>query len=431
MPTVTIPHKFSPRDYQAPLFEALDNGYKRVLTVWHRRAGKDKSLWNLIIKKAFERKGVYFYFFPTYGQGRKVIWNGMDRSGFRFVDHIPPEVRVKFRADDMLVELINGSIIQVIGTDNYDSIMGSNPIGCVFSEYSLQNPAAWEFIRPILRENGGWAAFNYTPRGKNHGYKLYAMARKNDKWFTQILTVDDTDVLTEADIQEERDAGMSEDMIRQEFYCSFDAAIQGAYYGDQIQLARQEGRITSVPWESNIPVLTYWDLGKADATAVWFIQLVGKEIHVIDYEEHNGEDVAFYAKLMREKPYVYHEYDGFNGPHDIAHDRLGMDKTVKAQFADLGLHFNVIANIPITDGIQAVRSLFNRCWFDENKCELGINALSSYRKRYDEKNAVYKVAPVHDWASHGADAFRYFAVGLDEHQSDIAPQIESSIPFEI
>lgn len=428
---IPIPYKFSPRNYQIDLFRCFDAGYKRGVFVWHRRAGKDKSLFNLTVGAAFDRVGSYFYFFPTYSQGKKVIWNGMDKNGFRFLDHIPESQIKRKSSQEMLIELVNGSIIQIVGTDNYDSIMGSNPIGCVFSEYSLQNPAAWEFIRPILRENGGWAAFNYTPRGKNHGYKLSEMAKNNKDWYHQILTANDTGVLTEDDIQQERDAGMTEDMIQQEFYCSFDAAIKGSYYAEHMRKARHEKRITRVPWQSNVPVQTWWDLGKSDSTAIWFSQLIGSEIHLIDYEEYDGEDVPFYGKLIREKPYVYDRDQGFNGPHDIEHDRLGMPKTVKAQFFDLGMDFNVVANIPRNDGIQAVRSIFNRCWFDEDKCEKGINALSSYRKVYDEKNAVYKAQPLHDWASDGADAFRYLAVGLDEHRGDYAPQIESSIPFEI
>ena len=418
---IQIPYKFFPRDYQIDLFRCFDSGYKRGVFVWHRRAGKDKSLFNLTVSAAFDRVGSYFYFFPTYSQGKKVIWNGMDKNGFRFLDHIPESQVKRKSSQEMLIELVNGSIIQIVGTDNYDSIMGSNPVGCVFSEYSLQNPAAWEFIRPILLENGGWAAFNYTPRGKNHGHRLSEIARKNPDWFYQILTVDDTGILTEADIQSERDAGMAEDMIQQEYYCSFDAAIKGSYYADQIRAARKDGRICSVPWVTNLPVQTWWDLGKKDSTAIWFTQLVGQEIHCIDYEEHNGEDVSFYAKLIREKPYVYDQDQGFNGPHDINQDRLGMPKTVKGQFLDLGMDFNVVANIPVNDGIQAVRSIFNRCWFDDQKCSKGIDALSSYRKEYDEKNDVFKVKPLHDWASDGSDSFRYMAVGLDEKREKARP----------
>src|SRR3990167_2019975 len=167
---ITLPYMFTPRDYQLPVLKALDSGYKRAVAVWHRRSGKDKVFLNYLIKSMYKRVGAYYYFFPTYRQGRKVIWQGMDRSGMRFIDHIPKALRKRTHDQDMIIETKNGSLLQVIGTDNIDAVVGSNPVGCVFSEWSLQDPSAWDFIRPILAENGGWAVFNYTPRGKNHGW---------------------------------------------------------------------------------------------------------------------------------------------------------------------------------------------------------------------------------------------------------------------
>lgn len=217
---ITIPFNYQPRPYQVPLFNCIGDGYRRAVAVWHRRAGKDKTLLNLIIKEAFKRTGVYYYLFPSYAQGRKILWDGIDRNGFRYLDHIPEELRsAPPNNSEMKIRLVNGSMIQLVGTDNIDSIMGTNPVGCVFSEYSLQNPAAWDLIRPILAENGGWAVFNYTPRGRNHGFVLYEMARNNPDWFCQVLTVDDTGAVTPDVVQAERDAGMSEEMIQQEFFC--------------------------------------------------------------------------------------------------------------------------------------------------------------------------------------------------------------------
>jgi len=215
---ITLPYNYQARPYQSGLYDCIANGYKRAVAVWHRRAGKDKTLLNLLIKEAFKRTGVYYYFFPTYNQGRKVLWDGIDRNGFRYLDHIPEPLREgNPNTTEMKIRLINGSLIQIIGTDNIDAIMGTNPVGCVFSEYSLQNPAAWDLIRPILAENGGWAVFNYTPRGRNHGFILYEMAKNNPEWFCELLTVDDTGVVTPEMVQAERDAGMSEEMIQQEF----------------------------------------------------------------------------------------------------------------------------------------------------------------------------------------------------------------------
>jgi len=228
--TITLPHNYKPRDYQKGLYNCIANGYNRGVAVWHRRSGKDKTLLNLIVKEAHKRKGVYYYFFPTYNQGRKVLWDGIDRDGFRYMDHIPQELRDNTNQQEMKIKLKCGSIIQIIGTDNIDAIMGTNPVGCVFSEYSLQNPAAWDLIRPILAENGGWAVFNYTPRGRNHGFILYEMAKNNKEWFCELLSVDNTDVVSANMIQAEREAGMSEEMIKQEFYCSFEAALSSCFF---------------------------------------------------------------------------------------------------------------------------------------------------------------------------------------------------------
>src|SRR3990167_3851922 len=175
---IRLPYNYEPREYQLPVLKALDSGYKRVIAVWHRRSGKDKTFINHMAKSMFKRVGGYYYFFPTYNQGRKVIWNGIDRDGYKFTDHIPKVLRKRTNDTDMLIETTNGSIFQVIGTDDINRVMGTNPVGCVFSEWPLQNPAAWDFVRPILAENNGWAIFTYTPRGKNHGWTLLEAARE-------------------------------------------------------------------------------------------------------------------------------------------------------------------------------------------------------------------------------------------------------------
>ena len=404
---ITIPYKFTPRDYQIPLISCIDRGYKRAVCIFHRRAGKDKTLINLITKEALKRVGVYYYLFPTYKQGRKIIWQGIDKAGMKFTDHIPEEIRKRTNDQEMMIELRNGSIIQIIGTDDIDRIVGTNPVGCVFSEYSLQNPKAWDLLRPILAENEGWAVFNYTPRGKNHGYELYEMAKNNPKWFAQILTVDDTKAISQEAIEEERLAGMDEDLIQQEFYCSFEAAIQGAYYAKQINKANEDGRITNVPYVENLPVYTVWDLGVGDSTAIWFVQLVNQEIRIIDYYEAQGEGLPYYAKVLDEKGY---KYGGHYAPHDIQVREMGSGLSRLETARSLGINFQVVKNISIDDGINAARTIFNRCWFDKEKTKQGVNCLVNYHKEYDEKRKEYKNIPYHDWSSHGADAFRYLAV---------------------
>lgn len=409
---ITIPFQFQPRIYQLPLLEAMDSGYKRAVVVAHRRSGKDKTLINLMAKKMLGRVGTYYYFFPTYSQGKKILWNGMDRDGFKFTNHIPQEIRKRTDNTEMIIELKNDSIFQVIGTDKIDSIIGTNPIGCVFSEYSLQDPRAWEFIRPILVENGGWAVFLYTPRGKNHGYDLFKMAENNKEWFCQLLTIDDTKVVSEEMIQSERDSGADEDLIQQEYYCSFLAAIQGSYYSKQLRKAEEENRIANVPYEPNIKVSTYWDLGVGDATAIWFVQQAGKEVRIIDYYETSGEGLPYYVKILQDRGYIYGNH---YAPHDIEVRELGSGVSRLETARSLGINFQVVKNISIDDGINAVRMIFNKCWFDKTKCKQGLNCLESYHKEYDEKRKEYKNIPYHDWSSHSADAFRYMAVSIGDN----------------
>lgn len=410
---LSIPYKFDPRPYQLPLLQALDSGKRRAIAIWHRRAGKDKTLINLIVKKSLERVGVYFYLFPTYSQGKKILWDGIDGGGFKFRDHIPQEIVARENSTEMKIELINGSLIQIVGTDNVDTLVGTNPVGCVFSEYALQSPTAWSFLRPILTENGGWAVFNYTPRGKNHGFDLYQKNKNNPDWFVQILDVNATNAISGEDIQRERDAGMDEELIQQEFYCSFDGVVSGAYYGKQLRDAYADKRITSVPYNAAVLVDTFWDLGMGDATAIWFVQAVGKEIHIIDYYEASGEGLAHYVSLLRSKNYHYGDH---YAPHDIDVRELGTGKSRKEVAASLGINFRITPKLGIDEGINAARMIFSQCWFDEKKCDLGIKALESYHKEYDEKRKIFSSHPKHDWSSHAADAFRYFAVGFKQPQ---------------
>ena len=225
---IQVPDNWRPRDYQLDLWKYLENGGKRAVAVWHRRAGKDLLSVNWCVTAALKRKGLYWHLLPTYNQGRKIVWDGMTRDGRSFLEHFPKELWSNVNNTDMRLELKNGSIYQVVGTDNVDRLVGSNPVGVVFSEYSLQDPRAWDLVRPILAENGGWAVFIYTARGRNHGYDMFNMASRNERWFCQRLSIDDTSVLTQEAIEEEREAGMPEELIQQEFYCSFDAPLVGS-----------------------------------------------------------------------------------------------------------------------------------------------------------------------------------------------------------
>lgn len=233
MAEITIPFNYEPRFYQRDLFNCLDDGYRRAISIIHRRAGKDKTLLNLLVKESFKRVGSYFYLFPTYNQGRKVLWDGMDNDGFKYLKHIPEETRAHTNNQEMKLTLKNESIIQVVGTDNVDAIMGTNPVGCVFSEYSLQNPIAWDLIQPILIANGGWAVFNYTPRGRNHGFTLWQQHRNDPDWYSELKTVIDTK--QEHLAIEARKSGMAEAMIQQEFYCSFEASLASCFFAGVLE----------------------------------------------------------------------------------------------------------------------------------------------------------------------------------------------------
>lgn len=415
---IAIPFNFKTRPYQRAIFEAAKSGIKRFVLVWHRRAGKEKTCFNFMIMQAMKKVGVYYYLFPTFAQGRKVLWDFIDKSGFKVLDHIPPDLlKGKPNSSEMKIRLINGSIIQIIGTDNIDSIVGTNPIGCVFSEYSLQDANAWTLIRPILTENGGWAVFNFTPRGQNHGKDIYDMALKNPDWFCQKLTVEDTTnengirIISDADIESERAAGMSEDYIQQEFYCSFTLGIEGSYYAKYIQDAREEGRIGKVAYAKQSRVFTSWDIGYGDSTAIIFYQLIGQEIHIIDYYENHGEGLPHYAKIIAEKSYIYESHFA---PHDIDSHAFSSGLSAREVGAELGIRFIPLKTLQLSvdNGIEALRGVFPRVWIDEAKCGKLINALENYRKEYDTKHSVYKARPVHDWASHGADSARYMAIAI-------------------
>jgi phage terminase large subunit len=411
-----IPHNFTPRVYQLPILSAIDSGVNRLVWVAHRRSGKDKTCINLVAKKMLERVGTYYYVFPTYSQAKKVIWNGIDKDGNRFLDHFPAElIDGQPNEAEMRIKFKNGSIFQLVGSDNVDSIVGTNPVGVVFSEYSLQDPTAWGFVRPILAENGGWAIFVFTPRGENHGYQIYELAKSNPKdWFCRIDRASETRVISEDILAQERSEIVrlygNEALYLQEYECDFTVPIVGAYYAELIARAYRDGRVGHVPHEEALTVDTWWDLGINDRMSIWFSQSVGQEIRIIDYMEGTGQGLSHYIQKMKAKPYVYGRH---TAPHDIEVRELTNGKSRRDTAMGLGVNFNVAPRLPIHDGIDAVRTLFGRFWFDSEKCREGLNALKNYRKQYDEKKKTYNNQPYHDWSSNGADAFRTLATALD------------------
>lgn len=416
MTTTRLPHNYEPRKYQLKVLGALDSGCRNVVWVVHRRGGKDTTMWNYTIRRAYEEPGVYYYFLPTFSQAKRVIWDGMTNTGYRMLDFIPKAILKGPPNNTEMKVWIHSqggeSLIQLIGADSYDGVMGTNPRGCVFSEWPLMDPMAYEYVKPMLAANKGWAAFIYTPRGKNHGWELAQLAQANpDVWFYESLTIRDTGVMSEEEIEAERKKGMPEDLIQQEYYCNFDRGQEGTYYGKIIDTIRKKGQICSVPFDPAVPVRTYWDLGIGDSTAIWWAQFVGREIHLINYYENSGEGLSHYSRIVEEyRKTTGCIYDCHVAPHDIQARELSSGQTRLHAARQLGLNFLVAPKLSFESGIESVRMILSRCWFDARACEHGVKALESYRKQYNEKFRVYSDRPFHDWSSHGSDAFRYLAI---------------------
>jgi hypothetical protein len=420
--TITVPFNYQPRAYQLPLLRAMDSGKKRAVWAAHRRCGKDKTCLNFMVKEMLRRVGVYYYIFPTFAQARRVIWDGIDKDGNRFMSHFPQEIiDGKPNEAEMKLRIRNGSQFQLVGSDNVDAIMGTNPVGVVFSEYALQDPTAWGFIRPILAENNGWAIFASTVRGENHFYDIYELAKSNpNEWHCQMDKASDTVAIPKEVLETERAEIIrlygNDALYQQEYECNFAVPIAGAYYAEQIAKAYQDGRIGRVPHDPRIVVDTWWDLGINDRMSIWFTQSVAQEVRVIDFYEATGHGLPHYAQKLTEKGYIYGRHVA---PHDIEVRELGTGRSRKETAEALGIRFDVAPNLPIIDGIDALRSTFSRLWFDAEKCRDGINALKNYRKQYDEKRKTYLNQPFHDWSSNAADAARMLAVSIDYGARDI------------
>lgn len=415
-------NKFKPRFYQLPILDAIENKkYKRVLAILPRRAGKDIACWNMCIRQALTRIGIYWYILPTYAQGKKVIFDGMTNDGMRFIDYIPKEVVDSINSQEMKIRFKNGSLLQVIGSDNVDSLVGSNPIGCVFSEYALQDPRAYQYIRPILTANNGWAVFISTPRGKNSLWELYQIAQHNPSiWFSYKMTVEDTQHIPLSEIDKDRASGeMSEDLIQQEYYTSFEMGVEGAYYAKYLDKMRLDGRIGMVPWEPSFKVFTAWDLGVRDSTSIIFFQTIGQTIRIIDYYEKNKEGLEHYIKVIESKPYVYGKHIA---PHDIGVMEWGSGMTRIEKAKQLGIKFTLAPDVSIIDGIESVRSTLNKVWIDDSKCVQLVKALENYRQEYDPKKKIYKSNPLHNWASHAADSMRYLCISLPKTRDGLSSE---------
>lgn len=414
-------NRFQPRWYQVPIMDAIINkSYKRIVAIMPRRSGKDMVAWNICIRECISKVCVIYYIFPTYSQAKKVIWDSVTNTGVRILDYIPEELIESKNSQEMKIRFCNGSLLQLVGSDNIDSLMGTNPQGCVFSEYALQDPRAYQFIRPILTANNGWALFITTPRGKNHLWEMYNIALSSPEWFAYKLTVDDTKHISQEAIDRERADGlMSEDLIQQEYYTSFTLGVEGSYYSKYIDRMKLNGQIGIVPWESCAKVHTAWDIGVRDSTSIIFFQVIGQTVRIIDCYEKSKEGLEHYIGVINSKPYLYGRHIA---PHDIRVKEFGSGMTRIEKAKQLGINFVVSNEVSIMDGIESCRSAFSKIWIDEVKCATLIKSLENYRQEYDAKKKVYKSVPLHDIYSHFCDSFRYLCVSLSKVRDGLSPE---------
>lgn len=407
-------NKFVPRPYQLDLLDALETkGFKRALACWPRRAGKDIVAYNWLIRQALTRVGVYYYVFPTYSQGRKILWDSIDNSGFRILNYLPEELIESKNSQEMKIRLTNGSLIQVVGSDRYDTLVGSNPRCVVFSEYALQDPRAYQLaIRPILLGNDGTALFISTPRGKNHFYELYQIAMQNpDVWYHSKLTVDDTKHVPIQEIQADIAAGeYSEEIAAQEWWTSFERGVEGSYYAKYLDRAYLDGRIGEVPYESDHLVHTAWDLGVSkDANCIIFFQVVGQIIRIIDCYTETRKSAEHYVGVLKEKGYLYGKHIA---PHDIRVFEATSGLTRWERYKQLGITFTQAPDVGLIDGIDVVRANFSRLWIDARKCTKLIKSLENYRQEFNVKRNMYEPIPFKDWSNHFADTLRYALISV-------------------
>ncbi|MBK6599163.1 MAG: hypothetical protein IPG25_15310 [Proteobacteria bacterium] len=377
--------------------------------VAHRRAGKTVACIMDLVDAALrcdKPNARFAYIAPHYNQAKDVAWTYLKQ-------YTAPLPYVATNESELRIDLpANGARLRLYGADNYDRMRGVYFDGVILDEYADMDPRAWsEVLRPALSDRKGWATFIGTPKGKNAFQEVFARAKTDPDWFTMMLRASETGLVDAEELADARKA-MSPEQFEQEYECSFEAAIVGAYYGRDMAQASADSRIRSVPWEPSEPVYTAWDLGLDDATAIWFAQVVGSEIRLIDYFETNNTPLRDIPRiLMNEKPYTYAEH---YLPHDVEVRELMSGTSRKASLEQLGLRpITVAQRVAVEDGINAVRNLLPKCWFDETKAARGIDCLKQYQREWDEKLKVFRPRPLHDWTSHGADAFRYLAMMLE------------------
>lgn len=364
----------------------------------------------------------YWHLLPEYSQARKAVWKAINpHTGRRRIDEaFPKALRKRTLDQEMMIEFLNGSTWQLMGSDNFNSLVGSPPAGLVFSEYALSNPQAWAYTRPMLLENDGWAIFNSTVRGRNHFWTLGEFARNEPNWFFQQLDADQSGVFTPEQLQSELRELQAENgqewghaIWLQEYFNDPSAPIRGAFYAAEMALADRQKRITRVPHDPLLPVHTSWDLGVANRTVVWFWQTIGAEIRAIGCRAYSGTGLPEIAADLGTLRYAWGSH---YAPHDSRVRELGSGKSRLEIAHSLGLKWTVVPEVGLQSGIEATRAMLGRVWFDAEACADGIEALRLYRTEWDDELRVFSKQPLHDWTSDYADSVRMFAVGSQGRQ---------------
>jgi phage terminase large subunit len=409
---IVIPYE--PRDVFLPFHDRTE---RFAVGVAHRRCGKTVACINDKIKRAIiSPKTMYRagYIAPYLKQAKDVAWEYLKTYSRPVWGRDPNE-------SELWVELLNGARIRIYGADNAEALRGGYFDDATLDEYADMAPSVWgSIIRPMLADRRGSATFIGTPKGRNAFHQIFERAQSDPDWFTFMLRASTTGLLGDDELAAAR-LDMTPEQYEQEFECSFDAAIVGAYYGKEIAQAEREGRIRDVDLEPHAPVHTAWDLGFGDSTAIWFFQIVGNEIHVIDHYENNNHPLTHYLGVLKDRGY---DYGTDFVPHDAKVRELIAGRTRVEFLSDNGRTLRVIPQHRVEDGINAGRLLVAKptTFFDRTKCAQGLEALRQYRTEFDEKTRAFKNNPRHDWTSHTADAFRYLALGWRELDQPSRPR---------
>lgn len=406
-------NSFKPYWWQSPLFEARKRGIRNIVYVIGRRGGKDLACWNLMILEALKRKGVYYYCAPKYSSVRKIIWDNMTIEGESFLSYIPRELIEKKNEQRMAITLVNGSQIQLIGSDSYNtSIVGSNCMGLVMSEASRANLDAYRYTAPILAKNGGFFIANSTPFGRNEFYDLFKMAERNpESWFTYLKGNNETKHIDQSEIDRLiREGFMSPDLVKQEFDCDWNYGATGHLFAQEMNLMQLEDRITPLNYNPGLKVHTAWDLGYAKNMVVLFFAVnKNGSIHIIDCLQLENAGLTDYVRTVLAKDFTYGKHIG---PHDINTHEVGTGQTRSEIARNLGLNFTQATDVGLWDGIERIKIELSRVYIDPRRCSKLVKALENYRMVYDEERQYYKRDIFKDWTTHWVDAMRYMAISL-------------------